>query len=461
MNKNFQNTNEKCPSEENVNEIILDEENVNEIILGKENVDKENVDEENVDDENVDDENVDKENVDDENVDKENVDDENVDDENVDEENVDEKENNEKKFIKVLKEFLNNLIDVFPELEIKLDNNLKNIRLEEETRDDIHLIKEYIKTIYPERFFDLLYQNENIFTDENINTYFLPNIDFSLLWKEDITDKTRNTIWQYLKLICFSVINDKTSKNIFGDTGKLFEAMDPNILKEKLESTIFEMSDMFDSSNNFNDISKNLPNIEDLHESINKLMKGKLGRLAKEITEETIKDLGDLSGVDSVKDLFNNLFKNPNKLTNLVKKMSDSLDKKMKDGDINESELMEEALEMMQSFKNMPGMDNMQEMFQKMGMPDLTKSNVNLGVMKSKMKQNIKKQKMKERMFKKLQQKKQLKPDNELSQIEILEKKLEEAKEQTNILKNELNKKNTSKVVKKKRRRRRRKKNKK
>ena len=40
-------------------------------------------------------------------------------------------------------------------------------------------------------------------------------------------------------------------------------------------------------------------------------MKGKLGRLAKEITEETIKDLGDLSGVNSVKDLFNNLFKNP------------------------------------------------------------------------------------------------------------------------------------------------------
>ena len=388
---------------------------------------------------------------------------ENNDEEINDEEQSNDEENENNKCIKILKEFLNNLMDVFPELEVKLDKHLNNIRLEKETEQDIELIKEYIKKIYPERFFDLLYENENIFLDENINTNFLPNINFSLLWKEDISDKTKSTIWQYLKLLCFSMINDESSENIFGDTSKLFEAMDPNILKEKLESTIFEMSDMFDSSkNNFNDISKNLPNIEQLHESINKLMKGKLGRLAKEITEETIKDLGDLSGVNSVKDLFNNLFKNPNKLTNIVKKMSDTLDKKIKDGDINESELMEEALEMMENFKNMPGMDNMQEMFQKMGMPDLTKSNVNLGAMKGKMKQNIRKQKMKERMLKKMQQKKELKPKNELSQIEILQKKLEEAKEQTKHLKNELEKKNINQVVKKKkRRRRRRKKNKK
>ena len=69
-------------------------------------------------------------------------------------------------------------------------------------------------------------------------------------------------------------------------------------------------------------------------------------------------------------------------------------------------------LEMMNNFKNMPGMDNMQEMFKKMGMPDLTKGGINLGAMKGKMKQNIKKQKAKERMLKKLQSKKKnIKPD--------------------------------------------------
>ena len=399
--------------------------------------------------------------------------------ENVEAENVE----NEiyKNFLKVLKDFLNNLLEVFPEYEKSLflesnkDNlqikSLENIYNNNETIEDIENIYNYVKTTYPERFFDLLYENENIFSDENTNTFFLPNIDFSVIWKEDISDKTKSTIWQYLKLLCFSVINDSSSNNLFGNTSNLFEAMDSTILKEKLESTILEMSDMFDASNNLKDISNNLPNIEELHENINKLMKGKLGRLATEITEETIKDLGDLSGVNNVKDLFNNLFKNPSKLTNLVKKMGDSLDKKIKNGDINESELMEEALEMMENFKNMPGMDNMQEMFQKMGMPDLTKSNVNLGAMKGKMKQNIKKQKAKERMLKKLQSKKNKSNINnnlnnsnkELTQIEILQKKLEEAKKQTTMLENKLNKKKNSnnKNKRKNKRRRKKKKNKK
>ena len=399
---------------------------------------------------------------------------ESVEDENVENEIY-------KNFLKVLKDFLNNLLEVFPEYEKSLflesnkDNlqikSLENIYNNNETIKDIENIYNYVKTTYPERFFDLLYENENIFSDENMNTFFLPNIDFSLIWKEDISDKTKSTIWQYLKLLCFSVINDSSSNNLFGNTSNLFEAMDSTILKEKLESTILEMSDMFDASNNLKDISNNLPNIEELHENINKLMKGKLGRLATEITEETIKDLGDLSGVNNVKDLFNNLFKNPSKLTNLVKKMGDSLDKKIKNGDINESELMEEALEMMENFKNMPGMDNMQEMFQKMGMPDLTKSNINLGAMKGKMKQNIKKQKAKERMLKKLQSKKN-KPNinnnlnnsnKDLTQIEILQKKLEEAKKQTTMLENKLNKKKNSnnKNKRKNKRRRKKKKNKK
>ena len=45
--------------------------------------------------------------------------------------------------------------------------------------------------VYPERFFDILYQNQDIFSDEEINTKFLPNIEFKNLWKEDIIENTR------------------------------------------------------------------------------------------------------------------------------------------------------------------------------------------------------------------------------------------------------------------------------
>ena len=53
-----------------------------------------------------------------------------------------------------------------------------------------------------------------------------------------------------------------------------------------------------------------MPDPEELHEHINGILGGKLGRLASEITEDTIKELGDISGVESVNDVFQMLFKN-------------------------------------------------------------------------------------------------------------------------------------------------------
>jgi predicted phosphoribosyltransferase len=54
--------------------------------------------------------------------------------------------------------------------------------------------------------------------------------------------------------------------------------------------------------------------------------------------------------------------------------------------------------------KNMPGMDNIQSMLSKMGMPSNAK--LDLNAMESKLNQNMKTAKMKERMKKKLDEKK-------------------------------------------------------
>ena len=45
-----------------------------------------------------------------------------------------------------------------------------------------------------ERFFDILYQNVEMFDIEEFNLNFLPGIDFKKLWKEELSDKTRKTI---------------------------------------------------------------------------------------------------------------------------------------------------------------------------------------------------------------------------------------------------------------------------
>ena len=137
---------------------------------------------------------------------------------------------------------------------------------------------------------------------------------------------------------------------------------------------------------------------------MNTIMGGKLGCLAKEIAEETVKDLDlDLENVESANDVFKKLFKNPSKLMDLVKNVGGKLDNKMKKGDIKESELMEEASEIMNKLKNMPGMGNLEDIFKKMGMPGMPKGGkMDWNAMNKKMEQNSKMIKMKERMNEKI-----------------------------------------------------------
>ena len=316
-----------------------------------------------------------------------------------------------KDFIKILKDFYVDLFNTFPECKEKVERELIVDLMNDQT--DSKLVKDlyqYCYKFYPERFFEILYENENIFLDVSANTYFLPDIDFKGLWSEDITENTRNVIWKYLQLILFSIVSSQKNCDSFGDTAKLFEAINEEDFKKKLEETVNEMSKAFDLSGidqNFSDMSgvnlDDLPNPEELHEHISGLLDGNLGKLAQEIAEETAAELNmDMENASSVGDVFQTLFKNPGKLMNMVKKVGSKLDAKLKSGELKESELMKEASDLMNKMKTMPGMKNMNSMLGKMGLPMGGKGQVNMNAFQSHMKRNIKKATQKERMLKKL-----------------------------------------------------------
>jgi hypothetical protein len=355
-------------------------------------------------------------------------------------------------FCKIIKEFTNDILVSFPEYKNNLNEGLCNIIDDNDDTESLNELVQYIKSVYPERFFDLLYQNENIFKDSEINTKFLPNIDFSDLWNQEISDNTKNVIWKYLQLVLFSVISGEKDINSFGDTAKLFEAIKEDELKEKLQEAMEQMENLFDTCGNNmneNDISTNdLPNPEDLHSHINTLLEGNLGKLATEITEETLKDLKlDISDDTDAGDIFQTLFKNPGKLMSMIKKVGSKLDTKLKSGELKESELMEEAMELMEKMESMPGMENMKNMMSKMGMPMGGKNGkMNMSAMASNLKQNHKQAKTKERMLHKLEKRREEKKDN---QIKILQEQLAAAKKSNttgeNIVKKDKKKKKKKK----------------
>jgi len=347
-------------------------------------------------------------------------------------------------FKNVINDFLRDIATTFPEYETILASECR----------DYEALYTYCKTVYPARFFDILYKNEKMFnreligTTDDVNTQFLPKVEFKELWNSDISEGTKDAIWKYLQLILFSVVSNVSDIGSFGDTAKLFEAIDEGELKTKLEEVIEGMNGMFSNDGDdggneglgqgqgqgqgteeeeeaFKKASEfmkgfmnsqpgdetagshaKMPNPEGIQQHLNSLLNGKIGSLAKEIAEETAKDLDlDMTSESSVKGIFQTLFKNPGKLSGLVKSVGEKLDKKLKSGELKESEIMQEASDLMSKMKNMPGMGNIASMLSQMGMNVPGGGKVNVGAMQSQLQRNIKQAKMRERMMKKLNEK--------------------------------------------------------
>lgn len=315
-------------------------------------------------------------------------------------------------FYKIINDFTSDMLITFPEYSGIISRwwNRPSDNVEESRKKETLFVFRHCVNRFPERFFDILYKNNEIFKEESeVNTEFLPGIVFKQLWNLDISDNTKETMWKYLQLILFSVIGTVHSSSELGDTAKLFEAINEEELKKKLEETLEGMQNLFDASGSplngmdasFSGINmENMPNAEQLHEHINSMMGGKLGKLALELAEETAKDLNlDMDNTGDAKDVFQKLFKNPGKMMNMVKNIGSKIDEKIKSGEIKESELMEEGMELLNKMKNMPGMGDMQKMFSQMGIPGLGKgAKINMGAMEAQLNRNMKTAKMKERI---------------------------------------------------------------
>lgn len=345
-------------------------------------------------------------------------------------------------FKKIINDFIKDIKITFPEYkmiinkyfygEVKLENNNEII-----SNEIYNKTFDFCKKKYAPRFFDILYQNNSIFEEESTeDTEFLPNIYFKKLWSCEISEKTKETIWKYLQLILFSAVGKVENENQFGETLKLFEAINDGEFKNKLDETFEGIKNMFEETKDASGEKFEVPNPEEMHEHISGLLKGKLGNLATEIAEEITGDLNiDAKNTESINDLFSNMIKDPSKLMGIVKKVTDKLEGKIKSGDIKESELLSEATEMMQQMKNMPGMGNMQSLFSKMGMDMFGGGKVDTKATEQQLKRKMKLAKTKERIRAKAEANEKVK---QLSALNKMSQQQQEREQEQLYLKNKI-----------------------
>ena len=350
-------------------------------------------------------------------------------------------------FVTVINDFANDLSTTFPEYNDKWENLTKEIDVS--SRDELY---KHCMTVYPERFFDILYQNADIFSDkQDTNVNFLPNVDFKILYNSDgVTENIRKTIWKYLQLVLFTVVGSVKDKSIFGDSMNMFEGIDEKDLQAKLGETMEGLTDFFkdmgknesaesaessesaspseeEPSQPFN--MNGMPNMENMQEHLHTLFNGKIGSLAKEMAEEISGDFTELLG-DNVEnanpqDIMKKLMKNPTKIMGLMKSVTGKLDAKMKSGEISRDELMKEAGDLLGKMKESTGGAEMSEMFAKMA-KSMGGMGKNMKMDTNAIERMVKSTKLKEDMMNRLSAKKDQMLERAREDAELVQQRIDE-----------------------------------
>lgn len=374
-------------------------------------------------------------------------------------------------FKSLILDLAGDLYNTFPEFAHLFNDdtqsNVGHFYLNRETACPKRMLDEYThcSNTYSEHFFDILYENNELFSKSPKPLYFLKGVDFRDLWNvEDLSEQTRKTLWKYIQLVLFKVVENTDKASDFGDSSAFFEAIDDEALKAKMSETLDDIKHVFEtmeqqtkegddnadnSSQNHHNFTESMPSMDALHEHLSGLFKGKIGRLAEEIMEETKEEWANDFGIDleenessddederahdhdhqrkqkkevkTINDVFSKLLKDPLKLVNLIKKIGTKLEDKIKSGEVKESELLEETAEMMRNIKNTPGLKDMEKIFKTFAannkggdgdkvsqgmanMASMFSGKKQMNAMQSQLSKNIRESKQRERMLKKLEE---------------------------------------------------------
>ena len=278
-------------------------------------------------------------------------------------------------------DFAKDLMHTFPEHSVML----KKWTIPETSDKDYQNLFDYCAKIYPERFFDILNQDVNIFGEESdVNVSFFPGLSFKTIYNCDgLSDKTRETIWKYLQVILLILVKSMKTKMNFGEAMDVFDKIDVSELQGQLESTMTNISKFFEEFEKGEEGDKDegeegeekdgdkeegeekdkkpkrkLPDMDEMREQLQFMFDGKIGKLAKELADDMSGDLAntfgsDFENINSTADVLSNLMKNPEKMGSIVKTVKDKLTSKMESGDISKEDLVTEATEMMSKMQGL------------------------------------------------------------------------------------------------------------
>jgi hypothetical protein len=257
-------------------------------------------------------------------------------------------------FIKVINDFVRDISTTFPEYKLLLEKKATNI----------DYMYAFCKKKYISRSEDIMNRNVEIFEEESdVDTEFLPSVHFKNLWQyEDLSENSKEMIWRYLQLVLLVLrITPNTEKteeeNLDHLINNMAEFFSNLPMKSNTEHPSPSKSDNEQElPRRFTPDDPEVPSLEEFDGLFGGA--GHLASLAKDVAAESASIL-NIDENTTPDQAIKQLFSNPATLSSMMSTISSKLDSKMKSGELNQDDIMSEALGMMSKMGSMPGMSNL------------------------------------------------------------------------------------------------------
>mgnify|MGYP001266517864 FL=1 len=275
--------------------------------------------------------------------------------------------------LSVFKNFIQDIIKVFPEYKLKLEDVYMEVLLLESCQlDQQELLLEFLDRVHKLNK-KITNKDESVFDEDPM---ILTDISFKHMWSTNISDKTKEAIWKYLQTFCLLAINHKSSQDLQSALSDLSDNKEIDIKDKNVASDVKKIKKMTEN------MQEPLPEPSPEPEGSNPLenmeqmmLQSDIGKIAQEVSQSLdIESMLD-SDSDNPMEVFQKLMSGDG-LGKIMNTIHTTVSQKVDTGEIDQEAMVQQAQSMYQSmgqnpmFQALSMMQGMQGQGQGQGMPE-------------------------------------------------------------------------------------------
>ncbi len=243
--------------------------------------------------------------------------------------------------LSVFKSFIKDIIKVFPEYKIKLEDIYGHLlKIDTCVLDNEELLKEFLDRVHKLNK-KITNKDETMFINDPL---ILTDISFKNIWSTNISYKTKETIWKYLQTFCLLILNYQSNKELEVALSELSDNKELDISDKKIASDVKKIKKMTDNIKE--PIAEELNNSSDnsIENPLADIMgNSDIGKLAEEVSKSL--DIESMLGsmdTDNPIELFQNLMSG-DAMGKIMNTINTVVSEKVEKGEINENDMKNQA----------------------------------------------------------------------------------------------------------------------